>query len=74
MNTENNKTNQSHKFVLNLSQKLDLRSLNRHVSLQDLFIYYTWKNVSKKCKNNNLKIIAPTWNNDFQLPDSSYSV
>ena len=74
MNTENNKTNQSHKFVLNLSQKLDLRSLSRHVSLQDLFIYYTWKNVSKKYKNNNLKIIAPTWNNDFQLPDSSYSV
>ena len=73
MNTENNKTNQSHKFVLNLSQKLDLRSLNRNVS-QNLFIYYTWKNVSKKYKNNNLKIIAPTWINEFQLPDSSYSV
>ena len=74
MNTENNKTNQSHKFVLNLSQKLDLRSLNRHVSLQNLFIYYTWKNVSKKYKNNNLKIIAPTWNDKFELLDSSYSV
>ena len=26
MNTENSKTNELHKFVLNLSQRLDLRS------------------------------------------------
>ena len=35
MNTENNKTNEPNKFVLNLSQKLDLRSLNKHVTLQN---------------------------------------
>ena len=34
-NTENNKTNEPNKFVLNLSQKLDLRSLNKHVTLQN---------------------------------------
>ena len=33
MNTENNRTNKPHKFVLNLSQRLDLRSLNKHVAL-----------------------------------------
>ena len=31
-NTENSKTNEPHKFVLNLSQRLDLRSSNKHVS------------------------------------------
>ena len=37
-------------------------------------IYYTWKNIRKQYKNNKLKIIAPTWNDKFQLPDGSYSV
>ena len=43
MNMENSKMNEPHKFVLNLSQRLDLRSLDKHVSLQNLSIYYTWK-------------------------------
>ena len=74
MNTENSKTNEPYKFILNLSQKLDLRSLVKHVSLQNLTIYYTWKNIRKQYKNNKLKIIAPTWNDEFELPDGSYSV
>ena len=41
MNTENNKTKEPRKFVLNLSQRLDLRSSNKHVDLQNLSIYYT---------------------------------
>ena len=41
MNTENSKTNETHKFVLNLSQRLDLRNSNKHVALQNLSIYYT---------------------------------
>ena len=40
MNTENSKTNEPHKFVFNLSQKLDLRRSNKHVALQNLSIYY----------------------------------
>ena len=74
MNTENSKTNEPHKFVLNLSQRLDLRSSNKHVALQNLSIYYTWKNISKQYKNDKLKIIASTWNDEFELPDGSYSV
>ena len=35
MNTEKSQTNEPHKFVLNLSQGLDLRSSNKHVGLQD---------------------------------------
>ena len=60
MNTKNSKTNEPQKFALNLSQRLDLRSLNKHVTLQNLSIYYTWKNIRQQYKNNKLKIIAPT--------------
>ena len=59
LNTENSKTNQPHKFVLNSSQRLDLRSSNKHVALQNLSIYYKWKNIRKQYKNNKLKTIAP---------------
>ena len=59
---ENSKTNEAHKLVLNLSETLDLRSLNKHVALQNLSIYYTLKYVRKHYKNNKLKVITPTWN------------
>ena len=71
---ENSKTGETHKFVLNLSQRLDLKSSNKHAALQNLFIYYTWKNIRRQYKNNRLNITAPTWNNEFELPDGSYSV
>ena len=74
MITENSKTNEPHKFVLNLSQRLDLRSSDKHVALQNLSIYYAWKNIRKQYKNNKLKITAPTWNDEFELPIGSYSV
>ena len=71
--TENSKTNERHKFVLNLSQRIDLRSSDEHVALQNLSIYYTWKNIGKEYKNNKLKVISTTWNDEFELPDGSYS-
>ena len=33
MNTENSKTSEPHKFVLDLSQRLDLKSSNKRVLL-----------------------------------------
>ena len=39
-----------HRFI----QRLDLRSLNKHVALQN-FIYYMWKNIRKQYNNNKLK-------------------
>ena len=38
MNTGNSKTNEQHKFILNLSQRLNLRKLNKHVAPQNLTI------------------------------------
>ena len=37
-------------------------------------IYYTWKSIKSKYNNNKFKISAPTWNDEFNLPDGSYSV
>ena len=74
MNMENSKTNEPHKFVPNLSQRLHLGSSNKHVALQNLSINYTWKNISKQYKNKKLKTIAPTWSNEFELADSFYCV
>ena len=33
-----------------------------------------WKNIRQQRRNNKLKIIAPTWNDEFGLPDGSYSM
>ena len=38
-----------------------------------LCIYYTWKNIKSAHNNNKLKISAPTWNDEFDLPHGSYS-
>ena len=62
MNMENSKTNKPYKFVINLSQRLDLSSSNKHVPLQNLPIYYTRRKIRKQYKNNKLKIINTTWN------------
>ena len=39
MNTENSKTSKSHKFVLNLTQKLDLRSWNKQTYCTSKLVY-----------------------------------
>ena len=59
MKTESSKTNELYKFVLSLLQRIDLKSSNKHEALQNLPIYYTWKNIRKESKNNKLKKIAP---------------
>ena len=44
------------------------------MALADLSIYYTWKNVKSTYNNNKFKILAPTWNKTFDLPDGSYNI
>ena len=57
-----------------MPQNLDIKNINKDVTLQNLSIYYTWKNIRQQYKNNKLKIMAPTWYNEFELPCGSYSV
>ena len=74
MNTENNKTSESQRFKLDLTDKLNLKNLNKNMALASLSIYYTWKNIKSEYSNNKFKISAPTWNETFDLPDGSYSI
>ena len=74
MNTENIKTNEPHRFELDLTDKLNLENPNKTMALANLSIYYTWKNIKSKYNNNKFKISAPTWNDTFDLPDGSYSI
>ena len=50
MNRENSKTDEPHKFAFDLSQKFNLRRPNKYVALQNLSIYYTWKNIRQQLK------------------------
>ena len=74
MNTENSKTNQPHQFRLTLADKLNLKDPDKNMVLANLSIYYTWKNIKSAYSNNKFKISAPTWNDEFDLLDGSYSV
>ena len=74
VNKESSKTNELHKFFLNLSRRLDRRSLNEHVAFQNMSDYYTCKNIRKQYKNEKFKIKALILNDEFELLDGSYSV
>ena len=74
MNTENSRTNESHRFKLDLTDKLNLKNPNKNMALANLSINYTWKNIKSKYNNNKFKISAQTWNDTFDLPDGAYSI
>ena len=74
MNSEHSKTSDPHRLLLNLSYKINLKRSDKYVALSNLNIYYTRKNIKKSCKNNKFKISALTCNEEFELPDGSYSI
>ena len=74
MNSKNSKTYDPHGLLLSLKYKIDLRRKDKYIALSNLSIYYTWKNIEKPYKNNRFKISAPRLNEEFELPDGSYSI
>ena len=74
MNSENSKISKPHILKLKLTSKLDLRLDEKVIALWNLSIYYNWKNIKSSYNNNKFKISSSTWNNEFELPDGSYSV
>ena len=74
MNSENSETSETQVLILKLTDKLDLRRGKKNIALSNLSIYYTWKNIKTSYINNKFKISAPTSNDNFELPDGSYSV
>ena len=74
MNSENSRTSEYHVLGLKLADKLDLRRGQKSAALSNLSIYFTWKNIKTSYKNNKFKLSAPTWSDEFELPDGSYSI
>ena len=74
MNFENSKTPKPYVLILKRTNKLDLRIGEKVIALSNLSIYYTWRNIKSSYNNNKFKISAPTQNDEFDLPDGSYSV
>ena len=74
MNSENSKTSKPHILILKRTNKLHLRIGKKVIALSSLSIYYTWKNMKSSYNNNKFKISAPTWNDEFELLDGSYSI
>ena len=60
MNSENSKTSDSHRLLLNLLDKINLKRSDTYVAISNLSINYTWKNIKKPYKNNKFKVSAPT--------------
>ena len=69
LNFENSKTPDPHRLLLNL-----LNEINVNRSEMLLFQTLAFTIHGKIYKNNTFKISAPTWNEEFELPDASYSV
>ena len=74
MDSENSKISEPHILKLKLTDKLDLRIGEKVIALSNRSIYYTWKNIKSSYNNDKFKTLAPTWNEEFTLPDGSYLV
>ena len=77
MNSENIKTSDTHRLLLNLTDKIDLRRKYKYIALSNFTIQVFTihgKIFKKSYKNNKFKISAATWNEEFELPDGSYSI
>ena len=79
MNSENRKTSDLHKLLLNILDKINLKRIDKYVAVSNLNIYHTSRNKkyyksNKSYKSTKFKISAPTWNKEFELPDGLYSV
>ena len=57
MNTGNSKANEPQKFVLSGLQRLDLKSSDKYVVLQNLSIYCTLKNIQQQRGNDHSRNI-----------------
>ena len=68
MNSKNSKTSIfTHRLLLDLTDKIDLRRKDKYIDLSNISIYYAWKNIKQSYKNNKFKISAPTWKKEFEF-------
>ena len=74
MDSENSKISDPQRLLYNLSDIINLKRSDKYVVLSNLTVQYSWKSIKMSYKNNNFEVSPPTWNEEFKLPDESYSV
>ena len=45
MNSKKSRTSESHRLLLNIADKINLKGSGIYVALSNRSIYYTWKNI-----------------------------
>ena len=56
MYSQNSKTTDPHRLLLNLTDKINLKRSDKYIALSNPSIYYTWMDIKKSYKKNiNLK-------------------
>ena len=70
----NSETCESCRLLFQLSDKINLKRSDKYVTLPNLRMYCTWKNIKKSYKNNKFKTSTSTQKKRFELSDGSYSV
>ena len=73
LNSQNSEISEPHRLLMSFLDKINQETSYKYVALSNLSIYSTLKNIKKLYKNNKFKISAPTWNEELELPDASYS-
>ena len=52
MKSESSKTSDSYRLLINLSDKINLKTTDKYVALSNISIYYTWKYIKRSYKKN----------------------
>ena len=74
-NSSSSKTCHPHRLLFNYPDKINLKKSEKYVAIN--LKYQLWngmESLKSQQKTKEIKISAPLWNEEFQLPDSSYSV
>ena len=59
MNSKNSKTSDPYRLLFNLTNKINYKRSYRYVTLANISMDYTWKDIKMSYKNNKFKISAP---------------
>ena len=71
VNYKNSGTSDNHRLLHNLADKINLKRSDKYVSLSNLTIHYTLRNIKNSQRSNKFKMSVLTWNKEFELPDGT---
>ena len=55
MNSKNSEISNPHRVLLHLIDKINLKRSDNYVASSNFSIYYTWENIKKSYKNNDIE-------------------